>query len=152
MAISPDQFRLDFKAFADTTKYDDGMVNFWLNVGYALVPAQLWGGLVDFGVELFVAHNLTLEGLSNAEGANGAPPGTTVGPVTTKTVGELTVVYDAASGVNAADQAWNLSNYGTRFVKLAKQFGSIPTQLGIGLTPPLNGPAWPGFIYPFSGG
>lgn len=145
--IAPDAFRLNFKAFADTSVYPDDMVAFWLQVGYTLVPGNLWGSLTDLGVQQFVAHNLVLEGLSNAEGANGAPPGTQVGPVVTKTVGELTIVYDPSSGINPDDTSWNLTNYGSRFVKLAKQFGSIPTQLGIGVAPPFGGPAWPGVIY-----
>jgi hypothetical protein len=98
-------------------------------------------------VQQFVAHNLVLEGLSAAEGGNGSPPATTVGPVVTKTVGELTIVYDPSSGINPDDTSWNLTNYGSRFVKLAKQFGSIPTQLGIGHAPPFGGPPWPGVVY-----
>ena len=147
MTITNDQFRLNFTAFASTATYPDDMLSFWFQVAYALIPGNLWGSLTDLGAQMFVAHNLILEGLSAAEGANGAPPATTVGPVVTKTVGELTIVYDPSSGVNPDDTSWNLSNYGTRFIKLAKQFGSIPTQLGVGVAPPFGGPAWPGVIY-----
>jgi Protein of unknown function (DUF4054) len=145
--ITSDQFRANFVAFQNTSIYPDSMIDFWLQFAYIFISPTLWGTVVDLGAQLFVAHNLTLEGLSNAEGGNGAPPGMTSGPIVTKTVGELTITYDPSSGVNPDDTSWNLTNYGSRFVKLAKQFGSIPTQLGIGRTPLFNGPAWPGVIY-----
>ena len=147
MAITPTQFRTNFPAFASSSVYPDDMMSFWLAFAYTFIPATLWGSALDLGAQMFTAHNLILEGLSNAEGANGAPPGMTVGPVVTKTVGDLTIVYDPSSGINPDDTSWNLTNYGSRFIKLAKQFGSIPTQLGIGHAPPLSGPPWPGFIY-----
>jgi len=40
---------------------------------------------------------------------------------------------------------WNLTVYGTRFIRFAKMFGAGPIQIGIGYNPsPFGGPAWPG--------
>jgi hypothetical protein len=142
--VDSDQFRANFTAFRNPTIYSDAMVQFWLQLAYQLLNPWLWGALLDVGAQLFTAHNLVLEGVATAEAANGAPPAQVVGPVVTKTVGELTITYDVASGVDPSDTSWNLSTYGTRFIKMAKQIGTAPAQLGIGRAPPQNGPAWNG--------
>lgn len=146
MAVTAALFRQNFPAFASAVQYPDGSINFWLNYAYMLLPACRWKNILDLGVQLFVAHNVTLDGLGAAEGQNGAPSGMTVGPVVSKTVGDLTITYDTASGVSEGDQHWSLTNYGTRFVKLARQFGSGPVQIGIGYTPVGQGygQPWPG--------
>lgn len=135
MAITAAQMRVNFPEFASNVKYSDGLVNFWIQWAYLLLDSCRWRQALDLGAQLYVAHNLSLEGLAGAEGANGAPPGMTVGPVVSKTVGELTVTYDVASGINEGDQHWALTNYGTRFIKFARQFGTGPVQTRPGRTP-----------------
>jgi len=148
VAISNDQLRANFPEFANETAYPDSLLSFWLGVAYLMLRPQRWRQALDLGAQLYAAHNLVLEGLAAREGANGAPPQLAVGPIITKTVGEVTLTYDTASGINVEDTHWNMTTYGTRFIKFAKQFGSGPVQIGIGYTPPGNGPAWPGVIYP----
>jgi len=156
MAVTVQNFRANFPAFASTVKYPDSSITFWLTYAYLLLPARRWMNLIDLGAQLFVAHNVTLDqGLSAAEGANGAPSGMTVGPVVSKSVGDLTIAYDVGVGVNEQDGHWSLTNYGTRFVKMARQIGSGPIQVGIGIVPPGQfggvyypmGPGWPGPLF-----
>ena len=111
-----------------------------------MLPACNWGVALDLGAQLYAAHNLVLEGLANAEAANGAPPQMAVGPIITKTVGEVTLTYDTASGVNVEDTHWNMTTYGTRFITFAPQFGAGPRQFGIGYAPPGNAGASPGVV------
>jgi hypothetical protein len=127
--------RASFPEFTSTTKYPDSMVNFWLEYACLFLPRHRWGRAYSIGLMLYVAHNLTLEGLAGAEGKKGAPPGMTVGPIVSKTVGELTINYDAALGMIESDGHWSMTFYGTRFVKLARQIGSGWEQIGIGRAP-----------------
>lgn len=153
MTINTDQFRANFPEFKSTTIYPDSMVNLWLQYAYLLLPARRWCLALDLGAQLYTAHNLTMQGLSTAEGGNGAPPGMTVGPISSKTVGELTIAYDTAMGANADDGPFASTRYGTLLLHMARQFGSGPLQSPPGRTPPGQvfsgtffpmGPAWSG--------
>jgi Protein of unknown function (DUF4054) len=144
--ITPTDFRGNFPEFADATQYPDPTVSFWIGIAYAMLNPQRWGTMLDFGVQLFVAHNLVFEVVAVAEAGNGAPPGQTVGAVSAKAVDGVSINYDVAAGVETDAGHWNTSNYGTRFIRFARMFGAGPLQVGIGCAPPLNGPAWPGPI------
>ena len=149
MAVTVIQFRANFPAFTSTTQYPDSSIQFWLTYAYMLLSPRRWGPIQDLGAQLFVAHNATLDGLSAAEGMNGAPSGMTVGPIVSKTVGDLTITYDTGAGVNSEDQHWALTNYGTRFIKMARQMGNGPRQIGIGYVPVGQGygQPWPGPLF-----
>jgi hypothetical protein len=152
VAISVAQFRANFPEFTAATVYPDSMVNMWLQWAYTFLSTRRWKTAIDLGAQLYTAHQISMQGLSTAEGGNGAPPGMTVGPISSKTVGELTIAYDTALGTNAEDGPWSNTRYGTMFVKLARQFGSGPIQTRPGFAPagqfggvffPM-GPAWSG--------
>ena len=149
MALTVAQFRANMPAFSSTTQYPDTSIQFWLTYAYIFLAPCRWRNALDLGAQLFAAHNVTIDGLSAAEGQNGAPSGMTVGPIVSKTVGDLTITYDTGAGVNEADGHWSLTNYGTRFIKLARQFGSGPRQIGIGYTPVGAGfgQPWPGPLF-----
>lgn len=152
MAVNAAQFRLAFTEFASAKAYPDDALTMWLTFAYLFLAPNRWGPAIDLGAQLYAAHNLVLERLAWSEAANGATPGTFTGPISGKTVGELTISYDPGMGINKDDAQWGLTHYGTRFVKLARQFGSGPVQTQPGFTPigqgfgvgfPM-GPAWPG--------
>lgn len=124
-----------FPEFASAVKYPDEQVNFWLMYAAIFLPRHRWRQAIGLGTLLFVAHNLVLGGLAAAEGAKGAPPSMTVGPIVSKTVGDLTINYDAALGMLEQDGHWSMTSYGTRFVKLARQMGNGWVQIGIGHAP-----------------
>lgn len=151
MAIDVAGFRSNFPEFKSTTIYPDSMVNLWLTYAYILLPARRWCTVLDLGAQLYTAHNLTMQGLSTAEGGNGAPPGMTVGPISSKTVGELTIAYDTAMGAHADDGPFASTRYGTLLLHMARQFGSGPIQsrpgripIGAGAVFFPMGPAWSG--------
>ena len=156
MTMTVLQFRQAWPEFTSTTQYPDAQVAFWLAWAYMFINAPRWGQALDLGAGLFTAHNLSIEAVAQAEGANGAPPGRASGVVSAKTVEGLTITYDVAAAVNEQDQHWATTIYGTRFVKLARQFGSGPVQLGIGVAPigqqfgatgyPMGAP-WPGPLF-----
>lgn len=139
-------FRANFPAFADTTDFPDTQINYWLSIAQALLPANRLGNMLDFATQLFLAHNLSLERMSNAAGAAGAAPGLSRGPISGEGVGPAHASYDTASGIPLNAGHWALTTYGTRFFQLIRNRGAGPIQVGIGSPPPylVSGQAWAG--------
>ena len=138
------QFTADYPEFSDPSKYPVSAFNYWYNVAVLLFNAPRWYDMLATGIELFVAHNLALEVRAQADAANGAPPGMITGVINSKSVDKVSIGYDTAGGIEADAGHWNLTIYGTRLIKLTKLFGAGPVMVGIGCTPSLNDPAWPG--------
>lgn len=144
MAITVAQFRADFPEFSSSTTFPTAQIQFWLNAAYNFVNAAVWGDSTDMGAELFTAHNVALEARAQQEAANGGVPGQQTGPINSKSVDKVSVGYDTGAGTEENGGHWNLTVYGTRFLRFAKLFGAVPLQVGIGYAPALTGPAWPG--------
>ncbi len=144
MAITVAQFRADYPEFSSTTVYPDSQVNYWMNIAYILLNAGRWMRMLDMGAELFIAHNLALEARAQANASAGGIPGESTGPVSSKSVGPVSMGYDTTAGIEEGAGHWNLTIYGTRFIKLAKMFGAGPVQIGIGSAPSYSGMAWSG--------
>lgn len=151
MTVTVAKFRADFTAFARDDSFPNSEITFWLDIAYQLLNAQRWSTLLDFGAELFVAHNLALELKTKREGENGASPGGTVGPINNKSVDKVTVGYDTASGVELEAGHWNLTIYGTRFIRMARMMGAGPVQVGAGSPDGVGAGAYAGpwtFLFP----
>jgi hypothetical protein len=142
--VTPATFRADFPEFADQTKYPDPLVQFWLNLAYNLMrPASCrWGDILSQGVELYVAHNLSLQGQNQKQGTSGGAPGTGVGALSSKSVGSVSAGYDVAAGTVKDGGNFNLTNYGTRFLNLVNMIGAGPIQI---TGPNIN---WPPAVFP----
>lgn len=139
------QLRADFPEFSSTTSYPDAVVNFWLGVAGNMLIASRWGNMLSVGIELYAAHNLVLEAQDAMTTAVGGIPGVSKGLVSGESIDKGSVSYDSASAAEANGGNWNLTKYGTRFIRMAKMFGAGPIQLGIGFNPnPLSGEAWSG--------
>lgn len=165
--ISVSQFRKDIKAFASAQRYTNDSVTYWLSIANLLLNQGRWGSSAadpwpgmnppplaefDFGCELFVAHNLALEDLNNQTAQNGGTPGTSaIGPASSEKVDKVSVTYSIEAGIEPDAGHWNLTNYGTRFIQLARLLGAGPLYVGAGATPSGlgNGYPFPGpNIYP----
>lgn len=129
MTVTPASFRADYPEFTDTTAYPDSGVTYWLMIAGLLLNVQRWQDMLDVGTELFVAHNLVLERQAQKSAANGAAPGVSTGPISSKTVGPVTQAYDTAAGINQDAGHWNLTTFGTRFYQLMQMFGAGPIQV-----------------------
>lgn len=122
-------FRTAFPEFADKVKYPDVMVNVWSGLALAQVNQNAWKAQYMLGVQLYTAHELVLAAQSSAASQVGGAPGQQGGIAQTKTIGSVTVGYDAASS-NEKDAAWwNLTTYGKQFIRLARLFGAGCIQL-----------------------
>jgi hypothetical protein len=124
------QFRSDFAEFADTSKYPDALITFWLTVTSKLINVDRWGDLSDQGQELMTAHYLSLAARDRATAAApGAIPGQLTGVVTAKSVDDVSVSYDVSSMLNADAGSWNQTTYGARYFQLARLMGAGGIQL-----------------------
>lgn len=123
--MTPAEFRQQIPQFADTAKYPDTQVQMYLSMAEASLPASRWGELYEFGLALFVAHNLALDQMSS-----GAIPGRAqIGLVASKSVGPASISYDnSAFSLPDAGQ-WSLTTFGVRFLQTARLVGAGGMQL-----------------------
>ena len=128
--MTPSQFRADFPEFADTSKYPDALVTFWLTVTAQLVNTERWGNLSSQAQELQTAHFLYLA-VRNRLTANtpGGIPGALAGIVSAQSVDDVSVSYDTANAINEDGGMWNQSSYGATWWRLARLMGAGPIQL-----------------------
>lgn len=144
MTITVAQLRADYPEFSSSATYPAPVIQFWLNFAYNFLNADRWGNSIDMGAELFAAHNIVLEQKAQASAQVGGVPGEQVGPIASKSVDKVSVNYDVGSGIEPDAGHWNLTVYGTRFIRLSKMMGAGPLQVGMGAVPPLSGAGWPG--------
>ena len=146
VTVAPDAFRGNFPAFSNMTTYPDPVINFWFGLSVILFDQGRWGALFDYGSQLFVAHNLSLEFNSNKAGKLGQNPGFVIGPVTAGTVDKVSYSRDPSSAMDPKNGHWNLSIYGLRYIRLVNMVGAGPVHLGAPLGADANfyDGAWPG--------
>jgi hypothetical protein len=122
-------FRKAFPEFSDESAYPTAQVQFWVTVAEAQLPQNIWCNLWTQGVNLYVAHEITLA-RQNAQAAEvGGTPGKQGGTPASKTVGSMTVAYDSATISEKDAGYWNLTSYGKQLYRLIKIFGARPIQL-----------------------
>lgn len=129
MTVTAASFRQVFPAFADTGKYSDPMVNFWITTASGLLDPGRWGTLLDYGTQLLVAHNLVLQGADLNTAAFGGNPGVASGPVSSKGVDKVNISFDTVSAAEDGAGAYNLTVYGQQFIRQARIIGMGPVQI-----------------------
>lgn len=163
--ITPATFRQSFPEFAVAGDYADSVLAYWIAIGVMFQNTGVWGvGATvavsppttpyDFGLELFVAHNLAVERRNLLTAAAGGVPGEAKGPTSAKSVNGVSISYDTGAAAEEDAGWWNMSIYGQRYIRLAQQMGGVPLLIGVpGPAPPLSGPGWPGpFPWPAPSG
>lgn len=131
-SATPDTFRATFRAFSDPEIYPSSLISFYLELAYIMLPAPRWMKLWDYGAQLFVAHHLALEAKAQREAEAGGIPGSTIGPVGSKSAGPVSLSMDTNVAAEAGAGFWNLTTYGMRFYRLVRLVGIGGIQLGIG--------------------
>lgn len=121
--IDATKFRADFPEFAGAAKYPDAMVNFWLNLAAVRLSPTRWADMLDYGTELFVAHQLTLATRSAKNG------GAVVAPVSAKSVDKVSVTYDTSAVTLDNAGHWATTSYGQQFWQLLMLAGAGGVQL-----------------------
>lgn len=123
------KFRTDFPEFADPVKYPDSLLTLWGGVAEIQVRECIWRRLQPLGVELYVAHIITLEAQNSQAAAVGGTPGVSGGIANSKTVDRATISFDSVSTSEKDAGWWNLTNYGKQFIRMARMFGAGAIQL-----------------------
>lgn len=137
-AITVAQFRADVREFINTATYPDSMVMYWLVVGTLMLNQSRWGNLYNLGLEMFVAHNVQLEGLAVQTAAANGAPGITRGPISSETPGQVSLSYAVEAATEKGGGYYNETIYGKRFYRLLRMVGAGPIQIGIGWCSPLG--------------
>ena len=149
MTVTSASFRSNLTEFADASRFPESQVTYWLGLAAKLVAnTSRWGNLIDDGIQLFIAHNLTLERRAMDEADNGAAPGLSTGMINNKSVDKVSVGYDTTSAMELDAGHWNLTIYGMRYIRLARLIGAGPVQVGTPDCDPSgalgSSGAWPG--------
>lgn len=129
MTVTATSFLDHFPEFADASRFPVQSAQYWIDFAVASLDVDRWGTMIDYGVELYAAHNLALQGAAIAARNAGGIPGESPGVVSAEAVDKVSVSYDAtvASIEGAAD--FNLTRYGVQFLRLARMFGAGGVQL-----------------------
>lgn len=122
-------FRTQFPEFADLVVYPTPQIEFWATVAEAQVLKNVWGVLWTQGVNLYVAHEIVLAAQNINASKVGGSPGQQGGIAQTKTIGSVTVGYDAQTSNEKDAGYWNLTTYGKQFIRLVRIFGAGCIQL-----------------------
>lgn len=139
----PPTFRSHFAEFADDVTYPDSSVQFFLNVGSALINARRWGNMTCFGVELICAHFLAMQQYAQLGAAGGGVPGLARGIMQNKSVSKVSVGYNTEVTAVEGWGPWNLTVYGQMFADFADMFGRGGIELlSIGYENQLAGIVW----------
>jgi hypothetical protein len=124
-------FRTTFPDFADTIRWPDAQVQFWLDLASTIMDAYRWGPWYDLGQALYTAHNLAI----SAQEAKTGGAGTVIAPTASKGAGPLSVSYDIDAVTYRNAGAWNMTTYGIRYYELRQMIGSGGIQLGACASP-----------------
>lgn len=132
MTVTAVTFRVDFPEFGTTPgsgAYTDARINFWLSIGTLLLNSTRWGDLLDHGMELFIAHHLTMDATNQKAAATGGNIGQTSGPLASKAVDKVSASYTTGEVTLETAGHWNLTTYGLQFYALLRIVGAGGIQL-----------------------
>lgn len=128
--VTPSQFTTDFPAFADATKYSPAMITLWATAADLLLDPTRWGDLYTLGEELFIAHNLILDGMAGAEAARGGLVGFAKGPVASEGGDKVSISYAVTAAMEEGAGHWNMTTFGMRYWDLMRMAGAGTVQVG----------------------
>lgn len=151
-SVTVASFREAFPPFKNPAAYMSPEIQFWIDLGQKLMDPVRWGDVLDYGLQLFIAHNLSLGTMSTQASGAGQAPGQVAGPVTSASVDKVSYSRDPSSAMDPKNGHWNLTTYGLRYIRLVMMFGAGPIQVGIpaGASNEYYPGAWPGVIMPMS--
>lgn len=122
--MDPEQFVTDFPEFDNTTMYPTDVIAFQIGIATLLLNANRWGSMLNYGIELYVAHNLVLAAQAAEDSAVGNTPGEMTGPTSEKGVDKVSISFDTQSAALTDGGFWNLTRYGVQYLQLARMMGA----------------------------
>lgn len=120
-------FRANMPAFTAQIISDEILASY-VTMAHSIVKEARWHSLWVTGMNLFIAHFVTLflqmpeAGMTKEELLNASKVG---GSISSKTVGPISVSYDNTQATQDLNgwAAWKLTTYGVQFASLAKMLG-----------------------------
>lgn len=124
-----DTFRQAFPEFADEASYPDPMLEFWSSLGDKLFNVTRWGTLLDQGIQLYVAHNITLASVDLGAADIGRVPGASGVLIASKGVDGVSVSYNTQAFTLDGAGNYNMTKYGREFWQLMLIVGTGGIQI-----------------------
>jgi hypothetical protein len=103
-----------FPEFNSWVSTNGGGATFWLTQAQASLALGALGSNADLAVYLFMAHNIVLGQQDLQDQQAGDLPGGTLGPISSKSVGPVSVSYDTSGLADPKARAYNATSYGQR--------------------------------------
>lgn len=117
-------FRTDFPEFASPDTYPDATISRYLTLSAQFLNTRLWGELLDYGTELFIAFHLTRwRKRQVASMIPGGTPGAVDGLATSKSVDRASIAKDVTLVTYKDAGFWNENAYGVEFYGLSINIG-----------------------------
>lgn len=116
-------FRVNFPEFSSVEKYPDSQIEFWAELGEETLIEKTWGKLYAKGLNLFVAHCITIAAQNARAGEVGLAPGGG-GATINKSVGDTSVAYDTSKSLEDNAGWFNRTVYGLAFFRYANMIGA----------------------------
>lgn len=144
MTVTAASFRGAFPAFKNESDYSTPEVEFWLAFALLRHNETRWGNLIDMGVMLFTAHNLSLEYNARRAQTAGQGAGAVIGALTSVTADKVSWTRQAPQ-TDPKDGHWDLTSYGKRWREMCRAVGAGGLYIGTPSEEDLrHGGAWPG--------
>jgi hypothetical protein len=122
-------FRKSFPEFQDAVKYPTPTIELWATFAEQQLRQCIWNSAWVMGVNLYVAHEITLAAQNAQAATTGGVPGSQGGIAASKTVGSVSVSYDSTDTAEKGAGYWNLTTYGKQFYRISRMFGAGAIQL-----------------------
>lgn len=123
MSIVASDIRKFYRQFKDIGIFTDYVIGVFLAKASTSLDPIVWGGLLDYATQLYVAHHLTLWARNDQAAAMGGSPGEIKGPLTSRTVDKVSSSWDSRAASYEGEAFWNLTAYGVEFWSMAKNRG-----------------------------
>lgn len=121
MAITPQDVRDRYPEFSSVTDYPDARIQTWITKGEGELSEAAWGDQYNEGLLAYTAHFLSWSAQTFSSGGAGG----SIGPVASKSVGDVSVSFANVAGGNASALAsFFLSTpYGQEYWRLVQLYG-----------------------------
>ena len=103
--------------YPELTATTDGVINMAIGDAVPFFDQERWGSFFAQGFCAFVAHQVRRN--ENAAAGGGA----VAGAIASKTVGDVSVSYQAAALLRAGDAYYATTHYGQRYLQLRRIVG-----------------------------
>jgi hypothetical protein len=141
--FSVEEFRSNYPAFADATRFTDAEVQYWIDQACSppnstpAINKYRWGQFYQLGLQLWVAHNLAVQDMmaqrAGLPGMGGpsyvTSPMTGSGVPASKSVDGVSISYDNQIGLEHDAGWWGSTPWGNQFLYYLRMAGSAPIQL-----------------------